>query len=241
MMRAASNAPCVLTCAPTDPLDGEEITGVQRGLREALRDAVGIAGGDEAERREPVNIRHGDFVGHAADDRRHPLGERGADGGPHLDRVGVDRDPAFGRHRDGRQGRVGAAAEILGHATDAGAGEETGRLLRFFGRPVFPDGVRGEFVENLVGAGDADQRIAVHGLAAGRQSVAAAELDRIETQRGGGFVDQHLERRHRLQRAVAAHRTRRDPARVHRDRGDVDLRDVVDADRPGRADVGDGG
>ncbi len=62
------------------------------------------------------------------------------------------------------------------------------------------------------------------------ERVAAPELDRVERQCRCGLVDQHLQRRHRLQRAVAAHRARGHAARMQRDRGDVDLRNVVDAD-----------
>ena len=78
--------------------------------------------------------------------------------------------------------------------------------------------------------------ISGHGLAAGLERVAPPELDRIERQRRRRLVDQHLQRRHRLQRAVAAHRPGGDAARMQRDRGDVDLRNVVDADRRGGAD-----
>ncbi len=69
-----------------------------------------------------------------------------------------------------------------------------------------------------------------------RSAVAAAELDRIDRQRLADLIDQNLERRHGLQRAIAAHRAGGDAARMLGDGGHVDLGDVVDADRPGRAD-----
>jgi hypothetical protein len=68
--------------------------------------------------------------------------ERRADRGPHLDGIRTDGDPAFARDPDRGQGAVGAAAEILGDAGEAGADEDPGLLLpRFLGRPLPPDRV----------------------------------------------------------------------------------------------------
>ena len=93
-----------------------------------------------------------------------------------------------------------------------------------------------ELVENFRRAHRDDVGIAHHGPAAGLERVASPELDRIERQGRSRFVDQHLQRRHRLQRSVAAHRARRHAARMQCHGGDVDLRDVVDADCGGSAD-----
>ena len=59
---------------------------------------------------------------------------------------------------------------------------------------------------------------------AGLQCVAAAEFDRVERQGRRQLVDQHLQRGHRLQRPIAAHRSRRNAARMLRHGGNVDLR-----------------
>ena len=99
---------------------------------------------------------------------------------------------------------------------------------------LLPDRMLLQLVENFRRADRDDVRIARHGPAAGLERVAPPELDRIERQRRRRFVDQHFQRRHRLQRSVAAHRSRGHAARMQRDRGDIDFRNVVDADRGGR-------
>ena len=96
-----------------------------------------------------------------------------------------------------------------------------------------------ELVEDLRRAHRDDVGIAGHGPAVLLQRVVAAERDRIDLELARRLVDQHFQRGHCLQRAVAAHRTGGDAARMHRHSGDVDLRDVVDADRRGRSDGGD--
>ena len=83
--------------------------------------------------------------------------------------------------------------------------------------------------------------IAGHGPAVLLQRIAPSELDRVELKLAGGFIDQRLERGHGLQRAVAAHRAGGDAARMQRHRGDVDLGDVIDADRAGGGDDRDVG
>ena len=98
--RAASAAACVPTCAPIEALVAELIAGTQRGSRCRLvlcrlGDRVGVAGGDEAERVEDVDLRHGDFVGDAAEMARHAIGQRGADAVAHLDVIAMDRDAAL--------------------------------------------------------------------------------------------------------------------------------------------------
>ena len=140
------------------------------------------------------------------------------------------------------QRTVRAGAVILGGAGDAGADEDPAlRRARFLLRALLPDRMLLELVENLRRADRDAVRISRHGPAAGLERIAPPELDRVERQRRRRFVDQHLQRRHRLQRAVAAHRSRGDAARMQRDRGDIDFRNVVDADRGGGADDRHGG
>ena len=63
------------------------------------------------------------------------------------------------------------------------------------------------------------------------EGVATPELEWIERQRRANLIDHHLERGHRLHRPVATHRACGHAARVERKRGDVDFRDIVDAER----------
>ena len=106
----------------------------------------------------------------------------------------------------------------------------------FSSAALLPDRMLLELVQYLRRADGNAVWVSGHGLAAGLERVAAPELDRVERQRRRRLVDQHLQRGHRLQRAVTAHRARGDAARMQRDRGDIDLRNVVDADRRGGAD-----
>ena len=132
---------------------------------------------------------------------------------------------------------VGSAAVILGDAGHAGADHDPGLLsARFLRRALLPDRVLLQLVENLRRADRDAVGISRHGLSAGLERIAPPELDRIERQRRGGFVDQDLQRRHRLQRSIAAHRPGGNAARMEGDRGDVDFRNVVDADRGGGGD-----
>ena len=91
-----------------------------------------------------------------------------------------------------------------------------------------------ELVQDLGGADRDGIGISHHGPAVRLQRIAPPELDRVERQRRCDFVDQHFQRRQSLQRAVAAHRARGDAAGMQRHRGDIDLGNVIDADRGGR-------
>ena len=240
MTRAASADACVPTCAPIDALVAVLMAGTQRGLFSAASwvfwsIVVGIAGRDQPEHVVGVDARHRHFVGDGAEMCRDTVGERGADAVAHLDMVAIDRDPAVAVDFHASERAVGAGAVILGDAGHAGADENAALRARFFLRPLLPDRMRLELVENLRRADRDAVAIAHHGAAIRLERVAPPELDRVERQRRRRLVDQHLQRRHRLQRAVAAHRARGDAARMQRDRGDVDLRNVVDADRGGRA------
>jgi hypothetical protein len=57
----------------------------------------------------------------------------------------------------------------------------------------------------------------------------------------GRTIDHQFERRHRLQRPVAAHRPGRHCRRGEYHRGHIDLRNIVDADRSGRGHQADAG
>ena len=78
-------------CAPTDALDGELISGTQRGLRAAASCCacvidVGVDRLDQREHVVRVHARDRDFGGDGPERARGPVGQRGADGGAHLDR-----------------------------------------------------------------------------------------------------------------------------------------------------------
>ena len=88
-----------------------------------------------------------------------------------------------------------------------------------------------QLVQDLRRADRDAVRVSRHDPAAGLERVASPELDRVERQRRANFVDQCLQCRHCLQRSIAAHRPCGHAARVECDRGDVDFRNVVDADR----------
>ena len=156
----------------------------------------------------------------------------------------VTRDAAGRIDLDQGEGRIGAAAE---HGADAGETDAVGFAGRrggaagLFGRASGPHRLRREPVEHLAAAQRAGDDIADHGLAAGREQVGLAEGDRIPAEARRRFVDHHLERRHGLQRAEAAHRAGGDGARMPRHGRDVDLGNVIDPDRGGGADERDGG
>ena len=75
----------------------------------------------------------------------------------------------------------------------------------------------------------------------GCERIRLAQRNRIAAQRLGRTIDHQFERRHRLQRPVAAHRPGRHSRRGEYHRGHVDLRNVVDADRGGRGHQTDAG
>jgi hypothetical protein len=111
----------------------------------------------------------------------------------------------------------------------------------FFQRALLPDRMLLELVQNLSGANRDAVRISRHGSALRRKRITPPKLDRIERQCRCRFIDQYFERRHRLQRSVAAHRSRRHAAGMQHHRGDVDLRNVIDADRGGGGNDGHAG
>ena len=136
-----------------------------------------------------------------------------------------------GRKFNASHRAIAAGAVVLGDAGDAGADENSLRRSGFLLGALLPDRMLLELVEDFRGADRDGVGIAGHGPAVRLQRVAPPELDRIERQSRGHFVDQHFDGGHRLQRAVAAHRSRRDAAGMQRYRGHVDLWDVVNADR----------
>ena len=100
MTRAASAAACVPTCAPFEANGGRADRRhpariARRGVLRRLVHRVGVAGGDERKRAEGVDLRDRDFIGHAAQMGRHPVGQRRPDAVAHLDVIAVDGDPAL--------------------------------------------------------------------------------------------------------------------------------------------------
>ena len=167
---------------------------------------------------------------------RDPVGKRGADAVAHLGMIAIDGDLAVGRQFDTPQRTIGTGAIVLGHTRNTGTDEHALRRGRFLLRALLPDRMLLELVEDFSGADRNAVGIAGHGPALGRERIAPPELDRIKRQGNRHFVDQRLQRRHRLQRAVTAHRSRGHAARMNGNRGHVDLRHIIDADRGGRAD-----
>ena len=161
-----------------------------------------------------------------------PIGGRRPNAGAHLDVVTMDGDPAVGIDFDGCQRAVASGAVVLGGASDAGT-DENSRLLsaRLLLGTLLPDRMLLQLIQDLRRADRHDVGVSRHGPAAGRERIAAPELDRIERQRRADLVDHHFERGHRLHGSVTAHRARRHAARVERIRRHIDLRDIVDAER----------
>ena len=162
-----------------------------RGVLCRLVHGVGVAGGDERERVEGVDLRDRDFVGHATQVSRHPVGERRPDAVAHLDVIAMDRDPALrvDFHRPQRTVRAGAV--VLGDASHAGA-DEHARLA-----------CRGLSLRRAAARSDAapacpespacgPRRCTDCPSWSGRrlERIAPPEFDRIERQRRRRFVDQ---------------------------------------------------
>ena len=207
-----------------------------RGVLRLLVHRVGITRCDQSEGVIGVDTRHRDFVSDRTEMHRDSVGERGADAVAHLGMIAIDRDLAVGRQFDTPQRTIGAGAIVLGHTRNAGTDEHARRRGRFLLRALLPDRMLLELVEDFSGADRNAVGITGHGPALGRERIAPPELDRIKRQGGRHFVNQRLQRRHRLQRAVTAHRSRGHAARMNGNRGHVDLRHIIDADRGGRAD-----
>src|SRR5262249_39016967 len=97
------------------------------------------------------------------------------------DVVTMDGDPAFGIDLDGPQRTVASGAVVLGRASDAGT-DQNSRLLspRLVLGALLPDRMLLELIQDLRRADRHDVGVSRHGAAAGRERVAAAELDRVE-------------------------------------------------------------
>ena len=67
----------------------------RRGVLGRLVHCVGVARGDECKRAIGVDFVHGDFIGHAAQMGRHPVGKRRPEAGAHLDVIAVNGNPAL--------------------------------------------------------------------------------------------------------------------------------------------------
>ena len=207
---------------------------LRRRVLLGLGDGVGIAGGDDAEFVEHVNLGHRHFVRVSADMTGDPVGKGGTDAVAHFHRVAVDRHTSLGVDDHRAERTIGAGAVVLGGAGDAGPDKDARSRLCFASRAVAPERVGFQLVEDFRRANRNRIGIAGHGAPAGLERVAPAQFDRVERQRGGDLVDQRLQRSHGLQRAVAAHRPGGDAACVLGHGGHVDLRHVVHADGAGR-------
>ena len=164
-----------------------------RGVLGRLIHRVGVAGGDERERIEGVDLRDRNCVGHAAQVSRHPVGERRPDAVAHLDVIAMDRDPALrvDFHRPSEAVRAGAVD--LGDASDAGADEHAGLApARLLLGPLPPDRMLFQLVQNLRRADRDGVRISRHGPAALLERIAPPEFDRVERQCRRRLVDQAL-------------------------------------------------
>ncbi len=150
----------------------------------------------------------------------------------------MQHDGAVGMHLHLGERGFGAGAEVLLHAGEAHAvapsrmaGFEIGLLLRAVG-PQRMDLGRLQYLIHADGAGG-DRALRV--LHARAQRVFQAELDRVELELLGEFVDHHLGGRHALQRAVAARRAGVDGARGDGHCGQVVPGEVIDRLRGGGA------
>ena len=167
---------------------------------------------------------------------RDAIGQGRPDAVAHLDMVAVDRDMALRIDFDRAQRAVRTGAVILGDAGDAGADEDAALRSCLLPGAVAPDRMLLQPVQDLGRADRDGVGIAGHRPAADLEGIAAAKLDRIEGQGRRRLVDEHLQRRHGLECPVAAHRAGGHATRMLGDRGDVDLGNVVDADRAGGTD-----
>ena len=137
-----------------------------------------------------------------------------------------------GSDLDGSQYRIPSGAVVLAGAGDARTDENSSLLpARLLLRALVPDRMLLQLIQDLRGADRHAVGVSGHDPAAGRQRVAAPELNWVERQGRADLIDHHFERGRRLQGSVTAHRARGHAARVERIRGDVDFRDIVNAER----------
>ena len=95
-------------------------------------------------------VVHGDFIGHAAQIGRHPVGKRRPDAVAHVNVIAVDGDPALRIDFHPAERTVRAGAVILVGAGHAGADSDPALLpARFVHGALLPDRVTLELVENL--------------------------------------------------------------------------------------------
>src|SRR5215472_9336664 len=113
----------------------------------------------------------------------------------------MDGNPAVGSDFDGSQRTIAAGAVVLGGAGDAGT-DENARLLSacLLLGSLLPDRMLPQLIQDLRSADRHAVRVSCQGPAAGRERIASPELDWVERQCRGDFVDQYLERGRRLQR-----------------------------------------
>src|ERR1700732_5471797 len=109
---------------------------------------------------------------------RHPVGQRRADAGAHIDMIAVDGDPALRIDFHRAQRAVRAATVILGGAGDAGADDDPALMPACsLLAALLPDRMLLKLVQNLRRADRDSVSNAGHVLATGRERVAPSELD----------------------------------------------------------------
>jgi hypothetical protein len=105
---------------------------------------------------------HRNFIGHAAQMGRHPVGQRRADAVAHIDVIAVDGDPASRVDFHRRLRAVRSGAVILGDASHAGADDDPALLAaRFLLGALLPDRMLLQLVQDLGRADGDDVRISV--------------------------------------------------------------------------------
>jgi len=168
---------------------------------------IGVAGGDQRECAERVDLRDRNFIGHTPQVGRHPVGKGRPDPRSHLDVIAMNRNPAVRVDFDRSQRAVRSAPIILGDASHPRSDDDA-RLLStpFLLGALLPDRMFLQLIENLRRADRHFVRISRDGPSAGLERVTSPELDLINRQSRSYFVNQHLERRHCLQCSIPAHR-----------------------------------
>ncbi|EDT01222.1 hypothetical protein BamIOP4010DRAFT_5269 [Burkholderia ambifaria IOP40-10] len=231
---------------------------VVRGVRRARRRRIARRPARIRAQAILVGLRHQVRIAARLDRQVRPFGQRDAHVGRRAAEPLRDRDGLRRRHPradlggrvmqrhlavlvefDLRERCLGARAEILLHAREADAVALAGVRGLEFGlarRATRPQRMLLRAFQHVLHAQRAGGNRALRVLHPRAQRVAQAEIDRVEVQLRGDFVDGHLGRGHALQRAVAAGRAGVDRARCDRDRREVALREVVDRLRGRRAD-----
>ena len=150
----------------------------RRRVLRLLADGVGVARGHEIQGLESVDLGEGDLVGDAAQMRCDPIGRRCPDSVADFGGVATDRDMTVGSDLDGSQYRIPSGAVVLAGAGDARP-DENSRLppARLLLRALVPDWMLLQLIQDLRGADRHAVSVSGHDPAAGRERVAAPELE----------------------------------------------------------------